>query len=288
MADASVAGWDAPAVERFLAGRTAWVTGGATGIGLATAIALARAGANVAIGSLPAAASIGNAYTSRPTDAEMQRAVADIEACGARAFGHALDLRDDASVDAFHAAATAALGPIDILVNAAGVCTQESMLESRDEAWATVIDVNLTGCYRTIKRCLPGMIERGWGRIVSIGSTAAEVGFARHSAYCASKHGLLGLSRCVALEGAAHGVTCNVINPGSVGTGLMRLGSAIRVAQGGQGSSIEENMRLVAESNPQKRLITVEEIAALAVFLCREEARGLTAEAITVSGGAVW
>lgn len=279
----------AAGADRFLAGRTAWVTGGATGIGRATALALARAGARVAIGSLPAGVPLGAAaYSTRPTDNEMTRALAEIEACGAKGFQQALDLRSDASVDAFHRAATVALGPIDILVNAAGVAAQESMLEAQDETWQTVIDINLNGAYRATKRCLPGMIERGWGRIVSIGSTAAEVGFARHSAYCAAKHALLGLSRCVALEGAAHGVTSNVINPGSVGTGLMRLGSTIRVKQGGQGADVEENMRRVAESNPQKRLIEAGEIAALAVFLCRDEARGLTAEAITVAGGAVW
>lgn len=289
MAAAAALRRDPAPAAGFLDGRTAWVTGGATGIGRATALALARAGARVAIGSLPASSPLGaSAYTTLPTDSEMVQALAEIEGCGATGFQQALDLRSDASVDRFHDAAVAALGPVDILVNAAGVCAQESMLEAKDETWTTVIDINLTGAYRAIKRCLPGMIARGWGRIVSIGSTAAEVGFARHNAYCAAKHGLLGLSRCVALEGAAHGVTSNVINPGSVGTGLMRLGSAIRVAQGGQGADIEENMRLVAAANPQKRLIEADEIAALAVFLCREEARGLTAEAITVAGGAVW
>jgi NAD(P)-dependent dehydrogenase (short-subunit alcohol dehydrogenase family) len=132
------------------------------------------------------------------------------------------------------------------------------------------------------------MIERRWGRIVNIGSTAAEVGFARHSAYCASKHGLLGLARCVALEGAAHGVTCNTINPGTVATGLTRIGSSFRVKQGGQGRDVEENMKMIAAGYPQKRLIEADEIAALGLFLCREEARGITGEAMTVAGGAPW
>ena len=279
----------AEAGERFLAGHVAWVTGGATGIGRACALALAAAGADLAIGSLPRSATIGSVcYSTLPADAEMAEAKAAIEAHGGRCFLLPFDLRQDASVDAFFRGATAALGPVDILVNAAGVCAQELMTEALDETWATTLDINLTGPYRAIKRCLPAMIERRWGRIVNIGSTAAEVGFARHSAYCASKHGLLGLARCVALEGAAHGVTCNTINPGTVATGLTRIGSSFRVKQGGQGRDVEENMKMIAAGYPQKRLIEADEIAALALFLCREEARGITGEALTVAGGAPW
>jgi len=279
----------ASAPNRFLAGRTAWITGGATGIGRACARALATAGADVAIGSLPPSASLGEAsYSTRPSEPEMLQAKTEIEGQAVRCFLRPFDLRSDASVQAFHEAAVAALGPVHILVNAAGVCAQELMTEARDETWATVLDINLTGAFRTIRRCLPAMIAGGWGRIVNIGSTAAEVGFARHAAYCASKHGLLGLARCVALEGAAAGVTCNTINPGTVATGLTRIGSSFRVKQGGQGRDVEENLRLIAEGYPQKRLIEAEEIAAMALFLCREEARGLTGEAITISGGALW
>jgi NAD(P)-dependent dehydrogenase (short-subunit alcohol dehydrogenase family) len=216
--------------DRFLAGRAAWVTGGVTGIGRATALALAAAGANVAIGSLPAEAPLGESYASRPEQDETAAVARALEAHGVGVLARPFDLRDDASVAAFHAAAEAALGPIDILVNAAGVCAQQSMLEADDATWATVIDIDLNGCYRTIRRCFAGMVDRGWGRIVNIGSTAANVGFARHAAYCAAKHALVGLTRCVALEGAAHGVTCNIINPGSVATGLTRLGSARRAA----------------------------------------------------------
>jgi NAD(P)-dependent dehydrogenase (short-subunit alcohol dehydrogenase family) len=162
------------------------------------------------------------------------------------------------------------------------------MTEARDETWATVLDINLTGAYRTTKRCLPAMLAGGWGRIVNIGSTASSMGFVRHAAYCASKHALLGLARCVALEGAAKGVTCNTISPGTVATGLTRIGSSFRVKQGGQGRDVEENLRLIAEGYPQKRLIETSEIAALAVYLCREEALGITGEDIIVSGGAPW
>ena len=274
---------------RFLDGRVAWVTGGVTGIGNAAARALAAAGADVAIGSLPTDQSLGaDPYATRASESEIAQARAALAATGVRAFARGFDLRDDAAVEAFHAAAVAALGPVDILVNAAGVCAQALVTEMSDETWTTVLDINLNGPYRTIKRCLPGMLERGWGRIVNIASTAANVGHPGFAAYCASKAALLGLTRCVALEGAAHGVSCNAINPGSVETGLTRLGSERRVRQGGQGATVEENLERIAAAMPQKRLIQPEEIAALVVFLCRDEALGLTMEDITLSAGAHW
>jgi NAD(P)-dependent dehydrogenase (short-subunit alcohol dehydrogenase family) len=274
--------------ERFLDGRIAWVTGGATGMGRAIATALSGAGACVAIGSLAAGKETGgDSYAHQPSESEVDEAVASIASAGGKARAFDLDLRDEASVEAFHQKTVEAFGPVDILVNAAGVSAQSLIADGDDATWYNVIDINLNGAYRTTKRVLPGMIERGWGRIVNIASTAANVGFPRNGAYCASKSGLLGLTRCVALEGAPHGVTCNAINPGSVGTGMMRKGSERRVKLG-QGASIEENFALIAEDMPQKRLITVEEIAAMALYLCRDEARGLTMEDIDVSGGALW
>ena len=275
--------------ERFLDGRVAWVTGGVTGIGFAAARGLAAAGADVAVGSLPARGSLGSGpYATQASDREIEQAGDALAQLGVRTFARGFDLRDDGQVEAFYSAAIEALGPVDILVNAAGVCAQGPVTNMSDETWATVLDINLNGPYRTIKRCLPGMLERGWGRIVNIASTAANVGHPGFAAYCASKAALLGLTRCVALEGAAHGVSCNAINPGSVETGLTRLGSERRVRQGGQGATVEENLERIAAAMPQKRLIQPEEIAALAVFLCRNEALGLTMEDITLSAGAHW
>jgi 3-hydroxybutyrate dehydrogenase len=275
--------------ERFLAGRRAWVTGGATGMGRAIALGLAKAGADVAIGSLSADRELPDAaYAARPGTTEIEKTAEAIRSHGARCFAMGFDLREEASLDAFYARATAALGPFDILVNAAGVSAQEAMIGHRGKTWTTVLDINLNGPYRTIRRCFPGMVERRWGRIVNFASTAADVGYPRYSAYCASKSALLGLTRCVALEGAEHGVTCNALNPGSVGTEMMRLGSLRRIAQRGEGAKVEEDWARIAESMPQKRLIPAEEVAAVAVFLCRDEARGITGEAITISGGALW
>ena len=276
-------------VERFLDGRAAWVTGGATGMGRAIAIALARAGANVAIGSLlEGGALAGSAFTTRPDRHTLDQVADAIRSNNVRCYAGPLDLRRNESIDAFHEIAVRELGSIDILVNAAGVAAQEAIVGHSDDTWQNVIDVNLSGAYRTIKRCLGPMMERRWGRIVNIASTAANVGWPRHGAYCASKAGLLGLTRCVALEGAEHGVTCNAINPGSVGTELMRLDVMRQIEQHGQDGTIEENFARIAAAMPQRRLIEPEEIAALTVFLCRPEALGLTMEDLTVSAGALW
>lgn len=272
-----------------LSGRSAWVTGGVTGMGRAIALALADAGANVAIGSLLAGEPIpARAYAARPSTGEMQVVADAIRTRGVSCYASGLDLRDDGDVDRFHRDATAAIGAFDILVNAAGISAQEEMLCHDDATWNEVLDVNLNGPYRTTRRCFSAMQARGWGRIVNIASTAADVGYARHSAYCASKSALLGLTRCVALEGAEHGITCNAINPGWVGTEMMRLGSERRLAQGGPGATPEENMAILAQTMPQKRLIPAEEVAAFVVFLCGDDALGLTGEAVTIAGGSVW
>ncbi|MSP83340.1 MAG: SDR family oxidoreductase [Alphaproteobacteria bacterium] len=275
--------------DRFLAGRAALVTGGASGMGRAMALALAGAGCDVAIGSLLDERPLGTrAYTHLPSAADLCHVAGEVIAQGVRCHAAPLDVRDDNSVAGFIEDTQRALGPVDILVNAAGVCAQDLVVDMDDATWHMVLDVNLNGAYRTIKRCLPGMIERRRGRIVNLGSTASRVGWPRFAAYCASKHALLGLTRCVALEGAAHGVSCNAINPGYVDTGLTRRGSVERVKQGGQGVSVEENLKTIAMTQPQLRLIPAEEIGGLALHLCRDEAFGITGQDIQVSGGTLW
>jgi NAD(P)-dependent dehydrogenase (short-subunit alcohol dehydrogenase family) len=162
------------------------------------------------------------------------------------------------------------------------------MVDHPDELWHRMIDINLTGPYRTIKLCFPGMIERRWGRIVNFASTAANVGYPMHSAYCASKSGLLGLTRCVALEGAAHGVTCNAINPGFVDTDSNYSASQQEIEIAGLDVSVDEYRAKVAESLPQKRYLQPGEVAALAAFLCRDEALGIEGEDITIAMGSHW
>jgi NAD(P)-dependent dehydrogenase (short-subunit alcohol dehydrogenase family) len=276
--------------ERYLAGRAALVTGGGSGQGRAIALALAARGADVAIGSflreqggMPQEI---DGYT--PSSDELSQICREIESQGVRALGRPLDVRSTESVEAFYRAAVAAFGKVDILINAAGICAEQPIIGHAEALWHNIIETNLSGCYRTIRCCLPGMIERRWGRIVNIASTAASVGAKDNPAYCASKSGLLGLTRCVALEGAPHGVSCNAISPGFVRTQMMH--SAVRryVAAEGHRRSAEEYIAGIEAGYPQKRIIEPEEIGALAAYLCRDEAFGITAQDITLSAGSLW
>ena len=259
------------AAERFLAGRAAMVTGGASGIGNAIALALASAGADVAIGSRHA------------TKSACESAVA---ARGVRCLVKDTDVRSGASVRSFYDAAIEELGRIDILVNSAGHCERHVLRDHPDEVWHEIIDVNLNGAYRTTKLCFPGMIELGWGRIINIASDIALIGVPEYAAYCASKAALIGLTRCVALEGAPHGISCNAISPGWVETDMAIR--AMQTAAEENDVSVGEYMRKIEQRNPQKRIIDPQEIAALAVFLCRDEAIGITLQDVAVTGGGFW
>jgi NAD(P)-dependent dehydrogenase (short-subunit alcohol dehydrogenase family) len=276
--------------ERNLAGRAAMVTGGASGQGRAIALALAEHGADVAIGSYlsthgPAAA---EEDTYLPPRAELDAVCRDITARGVRAVGCDLDVRRTESVAAFHAAAVNAFGKVDILVNAAGVCAEQPICGHAEALWLDIIDTNLSGYFRTTRACLPGMIERRWGRIVNIASTAASVGAKDNPAYCASKSGILGLTRCVALEGAPHGVTCNAISPGFVNTKMLRASVQRWLAAEGNKRTEEEFIAGIAASYPRQSIIEPEEIGTVAAFLCRDDSTGINAQDITVSTGALW
>ncbi len=258
------------AVERYLDGRVAIVTGGLTGIGKAIALALAERGAAVAVGGRR----------------KLGDALAELEAASDAVFYHPLDVADLASVETFVDAVGQAQGPADILVNSAGISTHQYVCGHDVEAWLDVIDINLSGPFRMIRACLPTMIERKWGRIINIGSTAARVATDDHAAYCASKSGLLGLSRAVALEGAPHGVSSVVISPTWVQTDMMDASMAIQARNNGR--SIDEEIAEIVAQQPQKRLVQPGELAALAAFLCRDEALGITMEDIQLNAGALW
>lgn len=257
--------------EKFLQGRAAIVTGGTSGIGKAIAVALAERGADVAIGSRSASTS--------PCKAE-------IESLGVKALAIALDVSSTDSVKAFYDATVQGFGKVDILVNAAGIAYEHAICDHPDEEWYRSIDVNLNGIYRTTKLCFPGMIERKWGRIINIASTSASMGAELHAAYCTSKAAILGLTRCVALEGAAHGVSCNSISPGWVETNLAEgmIGRLAKI----EGRTAAEYLEDIKQSYPQKRIIQPPEIGAIAAFLCRDEAFGITMEDITVAAGSLW
>jgi len=276
---------------RYLEGRTAWVTGGASGMGRATALRLARAGADVAIGSLvlsQRAVALPDQNVHTPPDERLAETKAELEKHGVRALAMPLDVCSNQSVEEFFHSPVRTFGKIDILVNAAGSSARKLMVDHPDDIWHRMIDTNLNGPYRTIKRCFPGMVERKWGRIVNIASTAANIGYVRHSAYCASKSGLLGLTRCVALEGAEHGVSCNAINPGWVATDSNYSACQQEIAIAGLDITVEEYRARVAKDLPQKRFLHPDEIGALIAFLCREDAFGINAEAINIAMGSLW
>ncbi len=259
-------------------------------MGRAMASAFADAGADVAIGSLLSSAADRTAegeVVYLPGQQQLDATAAEIRELGVAVLAMGLDVTSDESVDAFFASAAQQLGPADILANAAGVTAEQTIAGHPDPLWDKVIAVNLTGTYRCIRRALPGMIERNWGRIVNIASTAATVGAATSGAYCASKAGVVGLTRAVALEGAAYGVTCNSISPTWVNTDFGRdwMGD---IAEKQEQRSGGEYLADVQDANPQGRLIDPSEVGALALFLCRDEALGMTMQDLTLSAGSLW
>jgi NAD(P)-dependent dehydrogenase (short-subunit alcohol dehydrogenase family) len=271
-----------------LSGRAALITGGLTGQGLAIARALTAEGAHVAVGSYVGdGARLGDA-AAYPEDSEIEAVRRALSAPGVRVFADHLDVRDKHSITHFVAKAEDCCGPFDILVNAAGTTAEQPVCGHSDELWLKIIETNLTGAFRMVRSLLPGMLARGWGRIINIGSTAATVGWKDNPAYCASKAGLLGLTRCIALEGAPHGVSCVMISPTWVETELMRRNVEQIVTREGKGQTLEDAMAEIAAQNPQQRIIQSGEVAALAAYLCRDEARGITAENIQITGSALW
>lgn len=276
--------------ERYLEGRTAPVTGGASGMGRAMALAFASYGADVVIGSLIAKhqkKAVKDELVFMPDGTHLMKTKEEIEGLGVKAVARDLDVCSTESCQEVYEAAISAFGKVDILANAAGITAEKPVCGHPETLWLKVMDVNANGPFRTIKLILPGMIERKWGRIINIASTAATVGAATSGAYCASKAAVLGLTRCVAVEGAEHGVSCNAISPGWVQTDFQKKWMQSIAETDGTQSNDEYIAETIAE-NPQKRMVHPREIGALAAYLCREEAFGITGQDLTVSAGSLW
>jgi len=252
--------------------KTAIVTGGLSGMGLAIARRLAKDATTVVVGARSAG---DQAHVREVFGANY----ANIHAA-------ALDVRSSESVDAFVAEVAATHGGVDILINAAGVYEEAAVIDHPDSIWDDHIDTNLSGSFRTIRAIMPHMKRAGWGRIVNIASVAAHNGMANNAAYCTSKAGLLGLGRCVSLEGAAHGITCVSISPTWVETEMLRRFIDADIASTGQ--SLDAVRAEYAKSNPQNQLVQPTEIAELAAFLVSDAARALTMEDYQVNAGALW
>ncbi len=174
---------------------------------------------------------------------------------------------------------------VDILVNNAGIADSAPLVKTSDELWQRLLGVNLTGTFLCTRAALPAMLQRGWGRVINIASIAGKTGAPYISAYTASKHGVLGLTRSVALEVATKGITVNAICPGYVETEMAE--QAISNITSKTGKSEQEARDVLNRMSPQNRLVTPEEVAALALLLASEEGRGINGQAINVDGGSV-
>lgn len=281
-------------MDKTLRGKVAWITGGATGMGKAAALHLAKAGANIAIGSLTdnlrTQVVVDGQMALTPSHEQMEQTANAIEALGAQVVARPLNVANTDSVVNNLQQIVSQLGPVDILVNAAGTSGRHTMVNHPDDLWDSLLEVNLNGAYRTIKLCLPGMMERGWGRIVNFSSTAGLIGGDLHAAYCASKAALLGLTRCVALEGAAQGITCNAICPGWVATDQNYFGCEQEIELLGLADTSVEDYRVMMAEKwvPQKRFLETEEVGRYAAYLCSDEALGISGQALRISGGSLW
>jgi NAD(P)-dependent dehydrogenase (short-subunit alcohol dehydrogenase family) len=250
-----------------LAGRHALVTGGGTGIGAAIATALAEAGAAVTICG------------------RRRQNLDDVVAANPGMRAVAADVTDEAAMTKLHDEAEANRQPIDIVVANAGMVESAPTHRTSLDLWNRTLAINLTGAFLTVRPALARMQARGWGRVIFIASTAGLKGYPYVAAYVAAKHGVVGLTRALALETAAAGITVNAVCPGYTETQM--LADAVhRIGEATGRSDAETRAALVV--NPQGRLIQPSEVADAVLWLCGDAAAPITGQAISVSGGETW
>lgn len=258
--------------EQSLQGRSALITGSTSGIGLGIARALAAAGAKITL----------NGFGD---PAEIDRLRAGIaEASGVEVRYDGADMSQGGEVIRMIREAEAAFGSLDVLVNNAGIQFVAPIEEFPSAKWEAILAINLSANYYAIHAALPGMRRRGFGRIINIASAHGLVASPYKAAYVAAKHGVVGLTKVVALETAVENITCNAICPGYVRTPLVE--GQIEEQAKAHGLPRERVIKeVILESQPSKRFVEVDELGALAVFLCSDAGRSITGAALPVDGG---
>ena len=257
---------------RALAGRVSLVTGSTSGIGLGIARALAAAGSEIVLNGLGTPESI----------TEVQAQIAS--ECSVRVLYSPADMSNPVSIRKMIETALASFGRLDVLVNNAGIQHVAPLQEFPPEKWDAILAINLSSAFHTSRLVLPSMFDHKWGRIINIASAHGLVGSPFKSAYVAAKHGILGLTKVIALETAERGITCNAICPGYVYTPLVE--AQIDGQAKAHGIPREQVIReVLLAQQPNKRFATVKELGALAVFLASDAAASVTGTALPVDGG---
>ena len=253
-----------------LQGKHALVTGAGQGIGESIAAALVESGATVTL--------MGR------TEPTLLRTA---ETLGLQGKLHTVvaDVTDESQVNTAFAEAKSRLGPVDILINNAGQAGSAAFEKTDAELWRQMLDVNLTGVYYCCRAAITSMRKQGWGRIINIASTAGIRGYPYVTAYCASKHGVIGLTRSLSLELAKTDVTVNAVCPGFTNTAIVQDSISNIVEKTGR--SHEQALQSLVVNNPQKRLIEPEEVASTVLWLCSNQSHSITGQSVAVAGGEV-
>jgi 3-hydroxybutyrate dehydrogenase len=256
----------------MLKGKTAIVTGSTSGIGLGIARALVAEGVNVVLNGF------GDPDQIRQIRSELESTY------GVRTIHSAADMSRPAEIHTMVVEAAKIFGSVDILVNNAGIQYVAPVDEFPPEKWDAIIAINLNSAFHTIRAALPGMKANGWGRIVNVASAHGLVASPFKSAYIAAKHGLVGLTKTVALETAGKGITCNAVCPGYVLTPLVekQIDDQAKVHKIPREEVIS---KVILERQPSKAFVKIEEVAALTLFLCGDGAASVTGTALSIDGG---
>jgi len=252
----------------MLNGKSALITGGGRGIGRAIALEFARNGASVAVAGR--------------TAEQVEQVAAEI---GSNAIALGCDVSDPESVGRMFSRMRERFGDADILVNNAGIAESATLVNTTDELWHRHLAINLSGTFYCTRAALPGMLKKGWGRVINVASIAGKTGAPYIAAYSASKHGVMGLTRSIALEISTTAVTVNAICPGYVDTDMVARGVEQITAKTGR--TAEEALDSLKKMSPQNRLVTPEEVAAVALLLASDAGRGINGQGVNVDGGSV-